>query len=112
MRSGEAFIVLCGGTSGAGEAVRPRRTRHGESSRSIPSLLVTNRMTSTRGLCSGRAMSMEIALIVILAAALNPGWNALIKVSGDKIASMATVTFMGAVVSAIVLPFVDLPESR
>lgn len=55
-------------------------------------------------------MAPEIALIVIFAAALNAGWNALIKVSGDKIASMATVTFMGAVVSAMVLPFVPLPD--
>lgn len=56
-------------------------------------------------------MSLEIALVVIFAAALNAGWNALIKVSGDKIASMATVTFMGAVVSAMVLPFVEMPEA-
>jgi len=55
-------------------------------------------------------MAPEVALIVIFAAALNAGWNALIKVSGDKIASMASVTFMGAVVSAMVLPFVPLPD--
>lgn len=55
-------------------------------------------------------MSLEVALIVLFAAALNAGWNALIKVSGDKIASMATVTFMGAVVSALVLPFVEMPD--
>ncbi|WP_210259494.1 hypothetical protein [Devosia sp. 1635] len=55
-------------------------------------------------------MSTEIALVVIFAAALNAGWNALIKVSGDKIASMATVTLMGALVSALVAPFVAIPD--
>lgn len=55
-------------------------------------------------------MSTEVALIVIFAAALNAGWNALIKVSGDKIASMAIVTLMGALVSLAVLPFVTLPD--
>ncbi|MGE0151373.1 MAG: EamA family transporter [Reyranellaceae bacterium] len=55
-------------------------------------------------------VSTEVALIVILAAALNAGWNALIKVSGDKIASMATVTLMGALASLMVLPFVEFPD--
>lgn len=31
-------------------------------------------------------MSIEITLVVLLAAALNAGWNALIKVSGDRVA--------------------------
>jgi multidrug transporter EmrE-like cation transporter len=51
-----------------------------------------------------------IALVVLSAAALNAGWNALIKVSGDRIAAMAVVTFMGALVSALALPFVALPD--
>jgi drug/metabolite transporter (DMT)-like permease len=55
-------------------------------------------------------MSTEIALIVLAAAALNAGWNALIKVSGDKIAAMAIVTLMGALFSLAVLPFVELPD--
>lgn len=55
-------------------------------------------------------MSTEVAFIVILAAALNAGWNALIKVSGDKIASMAAVTLMGALASLMVLPFVEFPD--
>ncbi|WP_201026379.1 transporter [Paramesorhizobium deserti] len=56
------------------------------------------------------AMGIEVAFVVLLAAALNAGWNALIKVSGDRIAAMAVVTFMGALVSSMVLPFVDLPD--
>lgn len=55
-------------------------------------------------------MTTEIALVVLFAAALNAGWNALIKISGDRIAAMAIVTFMGALVSLMVLPFVELPD--
>lgn len=55
-------------------------------------------------------MSIEIALLVLLAAALNAGWNALIKVSGDRIASMAVVTLLGSLVSLLALPFVDIPD--
>jgi drug/metabolite transporter (DMT)-like permease len=55
-------------------------------------------------------MSSEIVLVVLLAAALNAGWNALLKVSGDRIATMAVVTLVGALVSLLALPFVALPE--
>lgn len=55
-------------------------------------------------------MSIEIALLVLLAAALNAGWNALIKVSGDRIASMAIVTFSGSLISLLALPFVVMPD--
>jgi drug/metabolite transporter (DMT)-like permease len=55
-------------------------------------------------------MSIEIALFVLLAAALNAGWNALIKVSGDRIASMALVTLLGSLVSLLALPLVGLPD--
>ncbi|GLQ57168.1 EamA family transporter [Devosia nitrariae] len=55
-------------------------------------------------------MSSEIVLVVLFAAALNAGWNALVKVSGDRIATMAIVTFMGALVSLMALPFVELPD--
>lgn len=55
-------------------------------------------------------MSIEITLLVLLAAALNAGWNAVIKVSGDRIASMAVVTAFGSLVSLLVLPFVGLPD--
>jgi multidrug transporter EmrE-like cation transporter len=55
-------------------------------------------------------MGIEIALLVLLAAALNAGWNALIKVSGDRIASMAVVTFSGSLISLLALPFVVMPD--
>ncbi|YBV96929.1 DMT family transporter [Phyllobacteriaceae bacterium JZ32] len=55
-------------------------------------------------------MGSEIVLIVLLAAVLNAGWNALVKISGDRIAAMAIVTFMGALVSLTAMPFIDPPE--
>jgi drug/metabolite transporter (DMT)-like permease len=54
-------------------------------------------------------MTFEIALVVLFAASLNASWNALIKASGDRIATMAVVTFAGALASLAVLPFVALP---
>lgn len=55
-------------------------------------------------------MTPEITLIVLLAAMLNAGWNALIKVSGDRIAVMALVTLFGSVVSLLAVPFVAMPD--
>ena len=37
-------------------------------------------------------MSIEVAAIVLLAAALHAGWNALIKVRGDRLIVMAVAT--------------------
>jgi len=54
-------------------------------------------------------MSSEIVLVVLFAAALNAAWSALIKASGDRSATMAVVTFTGALVSLAALPFVALP---
>jgi drug/metabolite transporter (DMT)-like permease len=56
------------------------------------------------------AMTTEIMLIVLLAAALNAGWNALIKVSGDRIAVMAVVTLLGSLISSVALPFIEMPD--
>jgi drug/metabolite transporter (DMT)-like permease len=55
-------------------------------------------------------MSIEVTLFVLLAAMLNASWNALIKVSGDRIASMAVVTLLGSLLSLLVLPFVAMPD--
>lgn len=54
-------------------------------------------------------MSIEITALVLLAAALHAGWNALIKISGDRIAVMAVVTLAGSFLSLLALPFVDSP---
>lgn len=55
-------------------------------------------------------MTLEITLLILLAAALHAGWNALIKISGDRIAVMAVVTLAGSFLSMFALPFVDSPD--
>jgi drug/metabolite transporter (DMT)-like permease len=55
-------------------------------------------------------MSFETTALVLLAAALHAGWNALIKISGDRIAVMAVVTLAGSFLSLLALPFVDSPD--
>lgn len=54
-------------------------------------------------------MSIEIAGLVLLAAALHAGWNTLIKISGDRVAVMAFVTLSGSLISFPFLFFVDSP---
>lgn len=54
-------------------------------------------------------MSIEVAAIVLLAAVLHAGWNALIKISGDRIAVMAVMTLAGSLLSLAILPFVEPP---
>lgn len=55
-------------------------------------------------------MTYDVTLLILLAAALHAGWNALIKISGDRIAVMAVVTLAGSVLSIVALPFVDSPD--
>ncbi len=55
-------------------------------------------------------MSIEITAIVLLAAALHAGWNALIKISGDRVAVMAFVTLAGSLISLPFLLFVESPD--
>lgn len=56
-------------------------------------------------------MSAEIAVLVLMAAALHASWNALIKIQGDRLVVMAVVTLAGSLVSLFALPFVDPPSS-
>jgi drug/metabolite transporter (DMT)-like permease len=55
-------------------------------------------------------MSLEVTALVLLAAAMHAGWNALIKVQGDRLAVMAVVTAAGSLLSLAALPFVDSPD--
>ena len=55
-------------------------------------------------------MSLEITLVVLLAALFNASWNAIVKVGGDRVAVMAVVTLFGSLISVFALPFVPLPE--
>ena len=56
-------------------------------------------------------MTYDVTLLILLAAALHAGWNALIKISGDRIAVMAVVTLAGSILSLFALPFVDSPSA-
>lgn len=56
-------------------------------------------------------MTIDIILLVLLAAALHAGWNTLIKISGDRVAVMAFVTLAGSLISLVFLPFVEAPDS-
>jgi drug/metabolite transporter (DMT)-like permease len=55
-------------------------------------------------------MTYDLTLLILLAAALHAGWNALIKISGDRVAVMAVVTLAGSILSIFALPFVDSPD--
>jgi len=55
-------------------------------------------------------MEIELVALILLAAALHAGWNALIKISGDRVAVMAFVTLTGSILSMFALPFVEAPD--
>ncbi|MEM7489891.1 MAG: EamA family transporter [Pseudomonadota bacterium] len=55
-------------------------------------------------------MTFDVTILILLAAALHAGWNALIKVSGDRVAVMAIVTLAGSAFSLLALPFVESPD--
>ncbi|WP_027797434.1 EamA family transporter [Paraburkholderia acidipaludis] len=56
-------------------------------------------------------MSTAVMAIVLLAAFLHAGWNALVKSSPDTFLDIVFVTGSAAVISGIVLPFLPLPHS-
>lgn len=56
-------------------------------------------------------MTLDVTLIVLLAAALHAGWNALIKIRGERIIVMAVVTLFGSIFSLFFAPFVGFPDS-
>ncbi len=55
-------------------------------------------------------MTFEVALAVLLAAGLHAGWNALIKIRGERLIVMAVVTCFGSIFSLLFIPFVDIPH--
>lgn len=54
-------------------------------------------------------MEIHIILLVLLAAAMHAGWNALIKIKSDRLLVMTAVTLFGSIVSLAILPFVPAP---
>ena len=54
-------------------------------------------------------MSVEVACLVLIAAAFHASWNALIKMRGDRVIVMMLVTLSGSAFSLLVAPFVEAP---
>ncbi len=56
-------------------------------------------------------MPTSVFLVVLLAAALHAGWNAIVKGGGDKRLSTALVAASSGLLSAVALPFLDQPAA-
>lgn len=57
-------------------------------------------------------MSLSIFCIVIFAALLHAGWNAIVKRGRDKLLTTLLVTGSAALIAAILLPFLPAPAPR
>lgn len=56
-------------------------------------------------------MSTSILLVVLFAAGLHASWNALIKSGPDKLRDSVLVSAAAGLISALILPFVPLPDA-
>lgn len=56
-------------------------------------------------------MPISVQLVVLLAALLHASWNAIVKSSQDKFLDIVFVTASAAALSALVVPFLPLPDS-
>lgn len=54
-------------------------------------------------------MTVEVTIAILVAALLHAGWNALVKVQGDRLAVMATFSLFGSLFALIFVPFVNFP---
>ena len=55
-------------------------------------------------------MKWQLIALVFLTAAVHTGWNALVKSSGDRFLTFATIHVTGAMLGAGVILFVGMPE--
>ncbi len=55
-------------------------------------------------------MTLQLTLLVLLAAAMHATWNTLIKRSHDRLAELAIVNFFSAVGAVAALPWVGIPD--
>ena len=55
-------------------------------------------------------MTAETTCLVLLAAVLHASWNALVKISGDRLLTQTVVIATGCLLCAPLLPFVPLPS--
>ena len=56
-------------------------------------------------------MGPEIAILVLLAAFLHAGWNALVKTASDRLLIISAVAFFQCLTGILVIPFVPAPDS-
>ena len=54
-------------------------------------------------------MDASVAALVLLAALLHAGWNALVKVSADRLVVLALLTGGGGVIACFAIPFLPAP---
>ena len=54
-------------------------------------------------------MTAGLFLLVLLAAVMHAAWNALVKVSNDRVAAMCGLAIVGAFWGALLLPFAATP---
>ncbi len=55
-------------------------------------------------------MTAEITLLVLLAAFLHAGWNALVKTASDRLLVISAVAFGQCMVGILIMPFVPAPD--
>src|ERR1700677_5160345 len=56
-------------------------------------------------------MPLGVFAIVLFAAALHAGWNAIVKGSGDKLLTTVLVTTSAALIGAVTLPLLRQPDA-
>ena len=55
------------------------------------------------------ALPVHAVMLVLLAALCHAGWNAVVKIGGDRLVVIAVVNMVGAGVALLALPFVAVP---
>ena len=55
-------------------------------------------------------MTIEIAMLVLTAAFLHAGWNALVKTASDRLLVISAVAFAQFLAGAVIIPFVAVPD--
>ena len=56
-------------------------------------------------------LPFEVILLVLLAALCHAGWNAVIKIGGDRLVVLTVVNLVGGVLALCALPFVNFPHA-
>lgn len=56
-------------------------------------------------------MTADIAILVLLAALLHAGWNALVKTASDRLFVISAVAFTQCLAGLLVIPFVPAPDA-